>query len=102
MTYLGQFKKVGSDFKLKYGEDFNISYTVYDAWLGVHSPVNLTFGENLIPGSNLTIRFEGLRLLRGLGFKIRPMDFSFGMPVSYKLGYTFPFISLLNTKLFYG
>ena len=73
-----------------YGENFNISYSVRNAY--THQiPVNLTFGENIIPGSNLKVLFEKIRLCSAWHtfYKITPLDYSFKMPVSYKLAFIF-------------
>ena len=71
----------------KYGKDFNISYSVRIGYgYKPQIPVNLTFDENTIPGSNLTILFEEIRPAPWPNyFKITPTYFSFGKPVSYNL-----------------
>ena len=49
----------------QYGDDFNISYSVYHKSHGLLFPINLTFGENIIPGYNLKILFEETDWTRG-------------------------------------
>ena len=66
---------------LKYGEHFNISY---GQKFGART--NLTFGENLVPGSPLKVDFEAF--FDGSLFLITPINFSPGMSVDYDIIYT--------------
>ena len=62
----------------KYAEDFNISYSTRIYSLQ-QIQVNLTFGENIIPGSSLKVLFEEIITEPGtISYKITPIDFSPG------------------------
>ena len=70
----------------KYGIDFNISV---GEWMWSHNQgvsTNLTFGVNVIAGGLLKVEFEAI--LEHF-FKITPINFSHGMPLSYFMKYKF-------------
>ena len=100
-TILFQFEETGS--LPKYGEDFKLSYSVRYIIYKKQIPVNLTLGENIIPGPgiNLKILLEEIRTspwLKDLYYKITPQNFSSGTPVSYNLQCK----NLLHSKLKYS
>ena len=79
----------------EYGSGFNISMGVADQ---AEPMRDLTFGENILPGSRLKVYFERYGE-HAREFRITPLNFDPDMPVVYRLKYKFGKLAVSKVSL---
>ena len=72
---------------IKVQQDFNISTRAVP--INANEEVNLTFGENIVPGTNLRLEFSKQPVPNPQTFKIKPLNFHSGMPHDFLMVYRF-------------